>query len=154
MTHSIYRGMLYAVTAVALLAAAAGSIAQDLRQHATAAGIDIYYGFLPAEIAARHTARHDATPMHGGPRRGDYHLMVALYDRDGERIEEADVRATVAELGMAGTRKTLESMVVGDTNTFGNYFPMRGAGPYRVTLEIRLPGARGPIEARFDHQHR
>lgn len=153
MIKSILKGIVPAAAALTLLAAASGASAQELHQHATAGGIDVYYGFLPAQIATRQTAAHDAKPMHGKPRRGDYHLMVALYDRAGERIDEAAVHATVGELGMAGTRKTLEPMVVGDTVTFGNYFPMRSAGHYRVTLEINVPGAR-PVEARFDHRHR
>lgn len=154
MITSIFRGIFTAIMALAMLAAASGAVAQALHQHATAAGLDIYYGFLPAEIAGRTTAPHDKEPMHGRLRRGDQHLMVALYDRDGERITEADVRATVGELGMAGTRKTLEPMVIDDTITFGNYFPMRSAGQYRVAIEIRLPGAHRPVEVRFDHQHR
>lgn len=152
MITSILKGLFPTVAALTLLAATGTATAQELHQHATAGGIDIYYGFLPAQIATRQTAPHETEPMHGKPRRGDYHLMVALYDRDGRRIDEAEVRATVGELGMAGTRKTLEPMVVGDTVTFGNYFPMRSAGLYRVTLEIHVPGAR-PVEARFDHRH-
>ncbi|HRP75143.1 MAG TPA: hypothetical protein PK725_10010 [Rhodocyclaceae bacterium] len=154
MITSILKSLRPAVVALTLLAATGAVTAQELHQHATAGGIDIYYGFLPAQVATRQTAPHDAEPMHGKPRRGDSHLMVGLYDREGERIDEADVRATVGELGMAGTRKPLEPMVVGDTITFGNYFPMRSAGHYRVVLEVRLPGAPMPVEVRFDHQHR
>jgi len=44
-------------------------------------------------------------------------------------------------------------MVVGDTITFGNYFPMRSADHYRIVLEIRMPGGQ-PVEARFDYQRR
>jgi hypothetical protein len=80
--------------------------------------------------------------------------MIALYAKGGERITEANVSATVGELGMAGARKTLEPMVIGDTITFGNYFPMRSATQYRVAIEIRLPRAARPIEARFDYHHR
>ena len=154
MTTSILKHLRPAVAALALLAVSSTAIAQELHQHTRAGGIDIYYGLLPAEVAARQAAQHDATPMHGKPRRGDYHLMVGLYDRDGARIEKAEVRASIAELGMAGTHKPLEPMVVGDTVTFGNHFPMRSPGTYRVTLEIRLPDDARPIEARFDHRHR
>ncbi len=154
MIKSSFRTTLSAVAAMAMIAAAVAAGAQELRQHVTAGAVDIYYGFLPAEIAGRSTAAHDTKPMHGAPRRGDYHLIVALFDRNGQRITEAEVDATVGELGLAGTRRALDAMAVGDATTFGNYFPMQGAGPYRVTLEIRLPGARRPIEARFDHQHR
>lgn len=154
MIASILKSLRPALATLTLLAATGTATSQELHQHATASGIDIYYGFLPAQIASRQAAPHDAEPMHGKPRRGDQHLMVALYDRDGKRITAADVRATVGELGMAGTRKTLEPMAIGDTITFGNHFPMRSAGQYRVALEIRLPGAPGPVEVRFDHRHR
>jgi hypothetical protein len=143
-----------AITALAIFAAADAALAQDTRQHVTAGAVDIYYGFLPAEVAGRRTSAHDAAPMHGGARKGDYHLMIALYDKGGERITDANVRATVGELGMAGARKTLEPMVIGDTITFGNYFPMRSQAQYRIAIEIRLPRAARPIEARIDYQHR
>ena len=143
-----------AITALAIFAAAEAALAQDTRQHVTAGAVDIYYGFLPAEVAGRRTAAHDAAPMHGRARKGDYHLMVAVYDKGGERITDADVRATVGELGMAGARKPLEPMRIGDTITFGNYFSMRSPAQYRIAIEIRLPRVAKPIEARFDYDHR
>jgi hypothetical protein len=154
MIDSLKQAVIPAITALAIFATADTALAQDTRQHVTAGAVEIYYGFLPAEVADRRTAAHDAAPMHGRARRGDYHLMIALYAKGGERITEANVSATVGELGMAGARKTLEPMVIGDTITFGNYFPMRSATQYRVAIEIRLPRAARPIEARFDYHHR
>ena len=82
--------------------------------------------------------------MHGGvPASPDYHhFMVALFDQaSGKRIEDAQVEATLGEVGMGGTTKALEPMQMRGTTTFGNYFKMGEKGPYRVHLTIRRPGA-------------
>lgn len=144
----------HVVAALLALVVASSAGAQERRQSVSVGGVTVHYGFLPAEVAGEHTAPHEVEPMHGRARKGDYHLIVALYDPAGERISDAEVRATVRELGLAGTRKALERMVVNETLTFGNFFPMRSGGHYRVTLEIRLRGAERPLEAQFEYRHR
>ena len=119
-------------------------------------GINIYYGLLPAQIAGKHPATHEERTMHGGvpSSKNEYHLIVALYDASGKRISDADVTSTVGEFGMAGTRKTLEPMQIGETTSFGNYFLLRGSGLYRITIEIHHLGKQKPeaIEALFDYR--
>ena len=119
-------------------------------------GINIYYGVIPAQIAGKHPVTHEERTMHGGvpPERDEYHLIVALYDASGKRITDADVAATVGEFGMAGTRKTLEPMQIGETTSFGNYFLLRGSGLYRITIEILRLGKQKAeaIEALFDYR--
>lgn len=124
--------------------------------HQQVSGIDIYYGVLPAQIAGKHPVTHKEQTMHGGvpPSKDQYHLVVALFDSSGKRITDAEVSATVGIFGMAGTRKALESMRIGDTASFGNYFPMRKDELYRIAFEIRRLGKQGPetIEALFDYR--
>gem|GEM_PF-3036227 len=59
--------------------------------------------------------------------------------------------ATVGMVGMAGTRKKLEPMHIGDTVSSGNYFVLRESSIYRIAIEARRPGDHKPIEALFDY---
>ena len=137
------------------LGLAAPAVAAGTGRHQRAGGMDIYYGILPAEVVGRHPPDHEEKTMHGGTpaNKAGYHLVVTVLDADGQRITDAEVTATVGELGMAGTRRKLETMRINDTVSFGNYFELRGAGPYRIAIEVRRPGAR-PVEALFDYRLR
>ncbi len=120
-----------------------------------AGGIDVYYGLAPAKAAAKHPRQHTEGAMHGGaPRgRGSYHLTITLKDpASGKYIEDARVAATVRELNTAGKRKKLEPMRIDGTMTYGNYFVMKGEGPYRIDVSITPAGATKPIEASFEHK--
>lgn len=133
-----------------------GSHRVESGSHQVMGGVDIYYGIMPAQIAAKHPETHEEKSMHGGAPGGkdDYHLVIALYDAEGKRITNAQVWATVGELGLAGTRKKLDPMVIGDTMSFGSYFVLRGAQTYRIAVEVRLPHAEQPVEALFDYRMR
>lgn len=124
--------------------------------HQQVNGIDIYIGVVPARIAGEHQLTHEERTMHGGAPTGkdEYHLIVALFDSNGKRITNADVTATIAELGMSGPRKTLQPMRIGEATSFGNYFRLRGKGIYRVSIEIRRLWKHKPetIEALFDYR--
>ncbi|NMG32572.1 hypothetical protein GO615_27140 [Aromatoleum evansii] len=143
------------MVAVGLLFVGA-AFAAETGRHLRVDDVDVYYGILPAQVAGKHDPAHEERTMHGRVPRGskDSHLIVALFGKDGVRITDAEVSATVAELGMSGARKTLEPMRIEDTISFGNYFAIYGSGPYRITLEIRLPGARRSTEAVFEYQAR
>ena len=83
-------------------------------------GVTIYLGIVPAEIMRGHPKEHPQGTMHGGvPReREQYHVMVALFDaKTGQRITDADVKASVAALGRTGSPVTLEPMNIADTIT-------------------------------------
>ena len=119
-------------------------------------GVTIYIGILPAEMIRGHPKEHPEGSMHGGvPRGGEqYHVMVALFDaKTGERINDADVKASVAGVGAKGWPVKLEPMNIANTITYGNYFNMSGYGPFRIDLQIRRPNATRVIEARFEHKH-
>lgn len=138
------------------LAASGAAVAADIARHRAVGGIDIYYGVVPAQIAGKHPPSHEERTMHGGVpvKKDEYHLLVSLFDASGKRITDAQVWATVGELGMAGTRKKLGPMRIDDTTTFGNYFVLRGSEPYRIAVEVQVPGAGKPIEALFEYRLR
>lgn len=146
----------YALLLAVGLSASGAAVAVETGRHQVVGGIDIYYGILPAQVAGKHPATHEERTMHGGVRVGkdQYHLIVSLYHADGQRITDAQVSATVGELGMAGARKKLEPMRIEDTMSFGNYFVLRGADLYRIAIEVKLPGAVKPVEALFDYRLR
>lgn len=148
--------VVFSLVGVAVATETGSSHRVETGSHQQIGSIDIYYGVLPAQIAGKHPATHEERTMHGGVPSGkdQYHLIVALYDASGKRITDADVAASVGEFGMAGTRKTLEPMRIGETTTFGNYFQLRRGELYRIAIEIRRLGKQRPetIEALFDYR--
>lgn len=113
-------------------------------------GVAIYLGIVPAQLVRGHPREHPESEMHGGVAVGESHLMVALFDdRTGERITRANVTATIT--GAEGKiEKPLESMVVAGAATYGNYVYLTGHGPYRIELQVLLPGRTKPLRARFE----
>lgn len=144
---------LVAGLALAIIVVSAGAAERGMRQRVS--GIEVHYGIVPAGVVGAHPPAHEEATMHGGARGKDrYHLVVALYGSDGRRIDDAQVRASVGELGMSAQHRKLEPMHVGDTVSFGNYFALKGRGPYRIAVEVRLPGREQPVEALFDYRLR
>lgn len=136
--------------------------AADTRDHKTAGGLSVYLGVLPAAMIQGHPKDHPEEAMHGGAPRGRhaFHVMVAVFDAEsGDRIEDATVEASVASIGDAaahlpGVTRRLESMVIADTVTYGNYFTMRGDGPYRIRFSVTPAGATQPVVLEFSYDHR
>lgn len=148
-----------ATTLAALLAAAVcvwqiPARADHNDQHARAGGMEIYYSIMPTEMIRGYPEKSAERIMHGGIPRGagQRHVMIALFDaKTKQRINDAEVKAMVGELAMAGEQKKLETMVMAGTVTYGNYFRMNGRGPYRVTVKINRPGVAGAVAASFDY---
>lgn len=118
-------------------------------------GIDVMYGMVPA---ARAVPAHKQNPggertHNGNPSGGDdYHLDVALFDAATRaRITDAKVVATVRQLGTAGKRKTLDAEAFNGAVSYGNYFTLRGTGPFRILIEATVPGRKTPVEAEFEY---
>jgi hypothetical protein len=113
-------------------------------------GVAIYFGIVPAELVRGHPREHPEGEMHGGAPVGENHLMIALFDdKTGRRIVGAEVTARITGDGGLNVRKKLESMVMAGAASFGNYFYMPGAGPYRIEIEVRVPGRVKPVIATF-----
>lgn len=122
----------------------------------TANGLTIYLGVMPAQLLQGHEPGHPEKEMHGGVPRGKhrYHVMVAVFEKEsGRRVTDAQVRARVAEVGLAGQDKVLEPMVIAGAMTFGNYFTMAAPRPYDIAISIRRPGTQRPVEVKFVHRH-
>jgi hypothetical protein len=118
-------------------------------------GIMVYLGVVPAEVVLGHAPQHPEAQMHGGPPEQPqrYHVMVALFEAaSGARISNATVTARVSELALAVTEKRLELMTIAGAATYGNYFPMSNAGPYRIEVRIRRPGVAGEVQTTFNFE--
>lgn len=148
------RGNAWKGMAIAVLVAAAGAAGGGhLDQHQVVGDIEIFYGMTSAADVRALPAAERA--MHGGvpSGKGQHHLMVTLFDRKSkQRIADAEVWASVGEIGLATTRKKLEPMASGPMS-YGNYFRMGAPARYRILLEIRRPGASVPVKTEFEYLH-
>lgn len=143
-----------AATVVMLIASM--SLGAQADQHSKVVGdVAIHLGVMPAEIVRGRTETPAESTMHGGaPKRGFKHVVVALFDaKSGKRLTPAEVKARVGELGLSVSEKRLEPMTIAGEITYGNFFPMAGAGPYRIEIEIRRSPTAQPIRAEFEYRH-
>lgn len=139
------------VVAAILLLAATAAWGADNSYHKVTDGVAVYFAIVPAEIVRGHPREHPEGEMHGGVAAGENHIMVALFDdKTDERITRAEVSARVSGGRASSIEKRLEPMVIAGSLTYGNYFPMSGAGPYRIELRIYAPGRNKPISMRFE----
>jgi hypothetical protein len=140
------------------LAAPGAAFADDAWNHRLAAGLEVYLGVTPAALVLRaHPRNHTEAEMHDGAPQGAHaqHVMVAIFDAEtGERVEDATVEARVTPLGLASVTRPLEPMNVADTVSYGNYFTMRGDGPYQIRIAIDRNGSAPSAIAEFSYQHR
>lgn len=150
------RNLLFGVLAGILGALPMTSHAADTSRHQVVNGVAIYLGIFPAELIQGHPKQHPEGEMHGGVPAGGhrYHVTIAVFDAaTGKRITNAQVKASVSELGLSGTEKKLAPMTIAGTLSYGNYFRMPGAGIYRIRVQIHRPGVAQAIEAEFEYQH-
>jgi len=142
---------------VAILVSIAGvSFASEPGGYKVVDGTAIYFAVLPAEMIRGHPKGHPETTMHGGVPSGKHvhHVMVALFEaKSFDRITDAEVKATVSEIGLAGKTKNLEPFTVAEALTYGNYFEMPSQTIYRVKVAVRRPGSSETIEAMFEYTH-
>jgi len=131
--------------------ASATTTAADTAYHRTVDGIAVYIGIVPGELIRGHPPKHPEATMHGGVSVGESHLTVAVYDaKSRQRIRNAAVAARVTDdRGISNVRKKLEPMLIAGSPTFGNYFSLPGAGPYRIEIEIQVPGRTKAVIATF-----
>jgi len=133
----------------ALVAAPAhGQPAHAIRQSGE---LQFHYGVVPAEIVLRHPAEHPEREMHGKSAPRGSHLVLALFDADGNRIADAEVTAHVALAGGPSVTKRLEAMQVAGQASFGAYVPIGAPGVYRIRFEAKRPGA-APAAAELEHR--
>ncbi|ACL73593.1 hypothetical protein [Thioalkalivibrio sulfidiphilus] len=150
----IFSSMIAVSLWVALLGFHTATADPGYRQVAN--GTVVYLGVLPAAMVRGHHEDHPEAVMHNGIPRGRhvFHVMAAVFDAEsGDQIKDAQVEARVAALGLAGVSRPLESMRIDDTITYGNYFTLRGEGPYDIQITIARPGADTPAIVRFTYVH-
>ena len=136
------------VTVTTAPAPVAPAVVRD-GNHKVVAGMDIYLGIVPASSTKK-------MPMHGSipSGKGYYHVNISLFDsRTRTEIKDADVEVTAEDLVMGGETKKLQAMKFNNETSYGNYFHMPGANPYRITVHITKPGAPQPVTAEFDFKH-
>lgn len=152
MKHQLIRVLLVNVL---LLIPLAGALADDSGQHKIVNGVVIYLGVMPSEMILGHPKPHTEAEMHGGVPAGRHqrHVLVALFDNaTGKRITNVEVKANVFEIGLFGVQKKLEPMLIAGTISYGNYFNIAGVNPYRILVQIRLPGSADVIEVEFEYR--
>ncbi|MBT9508649.1 hypothetical protein [Rhodoferax sp.] len=110
-------------------------------------GVVLYWGLVPAAIVSQ---KHALEEMHGiVPKDGGqiHHLVVALFNADGKRIEDAVVHAQLSESGIiASPPKYLTPMSVDGQMTYGQLFSTVRNGPYRFRVLVKLPSRAAEIE--------
>ncbi len=133
------------------------SFAAEIEPYKIVDGVAIYLGALPTQMILGHAKEHPESKMHGGipSQTHRYHLIVALFDNaTNQRITDAEVTATVEEIGLTSETKTLEPMKIANTITFGNYFKIDSQNLYRITIQIRRIGTQQKmIKAEFTKEH-
>lgn len=137
---------------IVLAGPTAPALAKHASQHETVNGLDIYIGLLPGTMVERFPQGGEERRMHGGPAGGErrYHLVVAVFENTtGRRIEHADVRARVAELGLVAKERSLQPMKVQGAATYGRFFDMRASGRYAITVTVRPSHRAPPVQAEF-----
>lgn len=145
-----------ALMAVGLLALSVVQAADAPANFQVVDGVAIYLGVLPAQMVRGHAREHEERKMHGGVSAGrrQGHVVLAVFDdATGQRIQDAQITATVMELGLGSQWKTLEPMRIAGVVTYGNYFDMPENDIYHVQVQIRRPGHTRPIKATFTHGH-
>jgi hypothetical protein len=146
----------FAAALLCMSMAATAAVAQDGAGSKTVAGLTVYLGVLPATMIEGNAKEH-AEEAHGGIPRGPhaYHVMAAVFDAEtGERVENVAIEARVTPFGLAPVTRRLEPMAIAGTVTYGNYFTMRGDGPYQITFIVTAPHRTDPVVVEFSYEHR
>ena len=103
--------------------------------------------FVPATVVSQKYAledMHDVVPKDGGQ---IHHLVVALFNSNGTRIEDAVVRAQLSETGIVDVPpKYLTPMSVDGQMTYGHLFSTVRGGPYRFRVLVKLTSRAAEIE--------
>ena len=110
-------------------------------------GVVLYWGLVPAAVVSQ---KHALEDMHGVvPKDGGqvHHLVVALFNSKGARIEDAVVRAQLSETGIVDAPpKYLTPMSIDGQMTYGQVFSTAKSGPYRFRVIVKLTSRATEIE--------
>lgn len=110
-------------------------------------GVVLYWGLMPAAVVSQKHAleeMHGVVPKDGGQ---NHHLVVALFNADGKRIQDAVVRAQLHEIGIVdSTPKYLTPMDIDGQASYGQLFSTAKDGPYQFRVLVKLPSRPTDIE--------
>lgn len=110
-------------------------------------GVVLYWGLVPAAVVSQMHAleeMHGVVPKDGGQ---NHHLVVALFNLDGKRIEDAVVRAQLHEVGIVDSMpKYLTPMTIDGQASYGQLFSTAKNGPYQFRVLVKLPNRPTTIE--------
>lgn len=101
----------------------------------------VHLGIVPAAIA-RERMTADATPQHQPPSGSTdaHHLVVAVFDANGARIEDATVAITHRPPRGAPIRHAMAPMRTGDVSSFGAEFAISRDAGHRFDIAVTRPG--------------
>jgi hypothetical protein len=156
MNDTILSRLACVVQAAVFVLIAGVSLAGDLDRYKIADGMGIYLGVMPTDLIADHPLEHTEGAMHGRVPLGEHHhhVLVALFEiKTGERITDAEVKANVREVGLAGQVKKLEPMTIAGALTYGNYLELRYRARYLISIHVLRPGSPRVIETKFEYDH-
>ena len=137
-------GVAFATLYVFIISLSGLATAADDAQYKQAGGLAVYVGVVPAEIVKGHPSRHAEQTMHGGAPKGahEYHIVAAVFDAtSGVRVSDAAVTAQISGIGLSGTKKTLNSMEIANTVSYGGFFDLPGRDLYTIGLTIERLGS-------------
>jgi hypothetical protein len=151
----MFKSAAVAVAAALVATASAFDAATAQAGSASAQGLTFHYGLVPAEVVLAHPSSHAEREMHGGARRGESHLVLALFDAsDQRRIAEADVTVQIALAGGSSVTRKLEPMTISGLPGFGAFVSVGVPGIYKIRFDVRRPGVPGVATAAFEHRVR
>ncbi|HXH72366.1 MAG TPA: hypothetical protein VNI58_06085 [Mariprofundaceae bacterium] len=133
-----------------LLAMSPATQAADIERHQMISGVSIYLGVLPIQMA-KNEADELKLPNNVYSQRQRYYVLFALFDeKSGQRIVDADVKASVQALGgLDFTEKKLTPIHVEKMISYGNYFRMADPDIYHIQVWITRAGESKPVTAIF-----
>lgn len=118
-------------------------------------GMEIYLGFLPAEVLRAYPKDSAERSLHGGVPSGSsyYHVNVSLFDRASKTpVAGAKVGLRVARLNGTGVSKTLEPITLNNVPAYGQYVRLSRNTQYVVTVRVQTSGMPLAVETRFYHK--
>lgn len=143
------RGSALSLAACGLLALPLSAISEEGSRYQQSHSYDVYLGIVPAAQTVRdpqldrlhRTSGQDARDFDAATQ----HITVAVFRRtDGQRVEDADVRAEVVEsdfIRVKRTEKPLNMRPLTSGATYCNFFDRHWPGQYRVKVTIREPSS-------------
>lgn len=147
-------GLLGALLTGLLVTFPAAASAGHLERSQVVDGMIVYLGIMSAEVLRQHPDRYPEHARGEIPSgRNMYHVLVTLFDNtSGERITDADVKARVSPLGLAGPKKDLHPMSEAGALCYCGYFELSPTDTYVIKVQIRRPGVPRVIEVEFLHR--